>query len=106
MTLKLQIINLIEKGYHNKQIAAALNASLRYVVTVRTDFNAASPVVYRSRIELPKAGTKSRELCEFIKANPSMSFNEIVAATGQDRGLIGSVKRRFFPENKQVSASR
>ena len=106
MTLKLQIINLIEKGYHNKQIAAALNASLRYVVTVRADLNAASPVVYRSRIDLPKAGTKSRELCDFIKANPSMCFNEIVAATGHDRGLIGSVKRRFFPENKQVSASR
>ena len=106
MTLKLQIINLIELGYQNRQIAAALNASLSYVVTVRRSFNEVSPVMYRSRIDAQKPGTKSRELCEFIKANPSMGFNEIVAATGQDRGLIGSVKRRFFPVNKQVSASR
>ena len=106
MKLKPQIINLIELGYQNRQIAAALNASLRYVVTIRAEFNAASPVVYRSRIDAPKPGTKSRELCEFIKANPAMSFNELVAATGQDRGLIGSVKRRFFPTNKEVSASR
>lgn len=106
MKLKPQIINLIELGYQNRQIAAVLNASLSYVVTVRRSFNEFSPVVYRSRIDAPKPGTKSRELCDFIKANPSMSFNELVAATGQDRGLIGSVKRRFFPTNKQVSASR
>lgn len=100
MKLKPVIIELIEKGYHNQRIAKAVGASINYVVTLRADYNAASPVVYRSRIAEPKIGTKSRIVYDFILANPDCSFTDTVKRTGMDQGLVGSIRRRLLSVKK------
>lgn len=103
MKLKPIIIELIEKGYNNHQVAVASGASLNYVVSIRADYNAVSPVVYRSQSLAPKVGTKSRIVYDFILANPSCGFTETVERTGMDRGLVGTIRRRLLSIKKYRS---
>lgn len=106
MTLKLQIINLIEKGYHNKRIASVLNASLRYIVTVRSDYNESAPVWIASRQKEPKQGTDSRKAYEFMIANPEATTSEVCKAAGVNNNAVRRTAIRYgLPLNlSRVSA--
>jgi monomeric isocitrate dehydrogenase len=95
--LKSSIIELIEKGYNNQEIVAAVNTADEYVVSVRCRYNKVEGIERkRSLHKAPKVGTQCRTVYDYIVEHPGCSFGELLNNTGIDSSLCGYVRRRYF----------
>jgi hypothetical protein len=99
--MKRIVYELIEKGYNNADIAAAVNISTAQVRNMRTSLSRASGIKYPSRPSkcqapsAPKEGTMSRAVYDLIKSGVDDAA-EIRQLTGAAHGIIRAVKVRCF----------
>lgn len=99
--MKRIVYDLIEKGYNNADIAAAVDISVEQIRNMRRYFNQISPVKFKSRPSkritplIPKEGTMSRAVYDLIKQGVG-DINTIIAETGAPHGVIHSVRVKFF----------
>ena len=106
MTLKLQIINLIEARLSNVEISQQLQCSAAYAMKVRAEYNEAATQRISSRHQKPKLGTDSRKAYEFMIANPEATTSEVCKAAGVNNNAVRRAAIRYgLPLNlSRVSA--
>jgi len=99
--MKRIVYNMIEQGYNNADIAAAVDISIEQIRNMRRYFNQISPVKFKSRPSkrivpsIPKEGTMSRSVYDLIKQGVE-DIHTIIAETGAPHGVIHSVRIKFF----------
>ena len=106
MTLKLQIINLIEARLSNVEISQQLQCSAAYAMKVRAEYNEAAPQRISSRHQKPKLGTDSRKAYDFLVENPNATTSEVCKGAGVNNNAARRAAIRYgLPLNlSRVSA--
>ena len=106
MTIKLQIIELIEQRYSNIEISKMLQCSAAYAAWCRSEYNEAATVWIASRHKEPKQGTDSRKAYDFLIANPSATTSEVCKATGVNNNAARRAAIRYgLPLNLSRASS-
>lgn len=94
--MKPAIIDMIEQGYGNQEIAQTVECSDNYVRLVRTEYNKLVKEPKRSLHSKPKQGTKWRAVYDYFAANPNATCTEASKATGANRGSCYRLRSRYL----------
>lgn len=109
--MKAAIIDLIERGYSNVEIAGAIDRSVKYVSNLRWEYNQAAKVPKKSivcRIK-PKSGSLSEKAWLYLSKNPAASLWDVKKATGVPTGITSRVRQKYkgtFMETAQSLRTR
>ena len=95
MTIKLQIIELIEQRYSNIEISKMLQCNAAYVALCRAEYNEAAPVWIASKHKKPKEGTDSRKAYDFMTANPEATTSEVCKSAGVNNNAVRRTAIRY-----------
>ena len=95
MTIKLQIIELIEQRYSNIEISKILQCSAAYASLCRAEYNEAAPVWIASKHKKPKQGTDSRKAYDFMTANPEATTSDVCKAVGVNNNAVRRTAIRY-----------
>lgn len=103
--LKPKIIEMIEQGFTNDEIALKTGASKSHIVHTRMEYNECVPASERKRssrkLEAPREGTRSRIIYDYMSLYPNARFTEAVADTKLPAGLVGRVRHQYFNPKAQ-----
>lgn len=111
MLIKAAIIDLIERGYSNVEIAGAIDRSVKYVSNLRWEYNQAAKVPKKSivcRIK-PSSGSQAEKAWLYLSKNPAASLWDVKKATGVPTGITSRVRQKYkgtFMETAQSLRTR
>lgn len=95
--MKAAIIDLIERGYSNVEIAGAIDRSVKYVSNLRWEYNQATKVPKKSivcRVK-PKSGSQAEKAWLYLSKNPAASLWDVKKATGVPTGITSRVRQKY-----------
>jgi len=95
--VKAAIIDLIERGYSNVEIAGAIDRSVKYVSNLRWEYNQAAKVPKKSIVcrAKPSSGSLSEKAWLYLSKNPAASLWEVKKATGVPTGITSRVRQKY-----------
>ena len=96
MTLKLQIINLLEIGLDNAQIQEQLGVKMHYISIVKGMLKDSGMKVDKYYRKKPKAGTKSYAIYKTFLENPKARAVDVSKALDVTLSLCQRVRLRYF----------
>lgn len=97
MTKKVQIIDLVQKGLSNLEIADAIGVSANWTRQIRA-------IIKPYDGTYPRPFTKTKLACEFMRANPELSVIEVSRALGLKRSICQHAKDKYLRRDSCNSA--
>lgn len=95
MNKKIKIIEMIEQGFSNQDIAEATGAKYNYVSTVRCEYNEVATRPIYSLQTKPKLGTKLRRAYDIVVANPDATVSEVSRVVGLSASVFSKLEKRY-----------
>lgn len=96
MSLKLQIINLLEGGFDNAQIQEMTGAKMNYIRIVKNMLKVSGMKVDRYYKKAPAVGTKSYAIYLTFLRNPKARAVDVSTALDATLSLCQRVRCRYF----------
>lgn len=96
MSLKLQIISLLESGFDNAQIQEKTGAKMNYICIVKKMLRDSGVKVDRYYKKTPNVGTKSYAIYQAFLNNPNARAFDVSTSLGATLSLCQRVRNRYF----------